>query len=115
MLFHNQSTCVVALLCLMSTSGGLWAVQFGRLQRWLGCAFMAGEKCRKASYQGPCRRTKHSDHSCNDDLERPQIVRGWVFRSINSDPCEDRSGYGSTYSKNHRQETGLTNCAGGSG
>ncbi len=76
---------------------------------------MSREICGQTSNQGPCRRANHSDHRCNDELERPQIVRGGIFRSIDSDPCKYRSGHGSTYSKNHRKEAGFTNCAGGSG
>ena len=76
---------------------------------------MSREKCGQASNQGPCRRTQHSDHRCNDELKRPQIVRGWVFRGINSNPREYRSGHGSTHRKNDRQDAGFTNCAGSSG
>ena len=76
---------------------------------------MSRENRGQASYNRPYRRTQDSDHRCNDEFERPQIVRGWIFRGISSNPCEYRSGHSSTYRKNDRQDTGFTNCAGSSG
>ena len=77
-------------------------------QNQVASDIMSREKCGQASNQSPCRRAKHSDHRCNDELEWPQIVRRWVFRGINSNPRKYWSGYGGTDSKNHRHEAGFT-------
>ena len=119
-LSQNQTTCVVVALPSVCPShrNRDASLRFASLHVWhrnlLRCAITSGEKCGQASNQRPCSRTQHSDHRCDDELKRPQIVRGGVFRGINSNPREYRSGHGSTYSKNHRQEAGFTDCAGGS-
>ena len=71
MLSQNQGTCAVAFLSVWPSprnrgTSHLFASPHSRLQRGLGCVFMAREKYGQASNQGPCRRTQHSDHRCNE-------------------------------------------------
>src|SRR5215475_7637968 len=118
-LSQNQATCICLRRCatLSQKYGDFSSLHLTESWRWgwLRCAIMSREKCGQASSQRPCRRTQHSDHRCDDELERPQIVRGWISRDISSNPCEYRSGHGSTHRNNNRQDAGFTNCTGGSG